>query len=87
MKFLYRIGKKTIDNLRQDCKLIGMEARCRVARLNSTSGSSGSGVEREVPVHVEEDQDESEVVIEARTGKHWQIKLIKTETGFILVLV
>ena len=54
-----------------------MGARCRVARLNSTSGSSGSGVEREVPVHVEEDQDESEVVIEARTGKDWQIKLIK----------
>ena len=54
-----------------------MEARCRVARLNSTSGSSGSGVEREVPVHVEEDQDESEVVIEARTGKDWQIKLIE----------
>ena len=54
-----------------------MEARCRVAWLNSTSGSSGSGVEREVPVHVEEDQDESEVVIEARTGKDWQIKLIE----------
>ena len=75
MKFLYQIGKKTIDNLRQDCKLIGMEARCRVAWLNSTSGSSGSGVEREVPVHVEEDQDESEVVIEARIGKDWQINL------------
>ena len=57
--------------------MIGTEARCRVARLNSTSGSSGSGVEREVPVHVEEDQDESEVVIEARTGKDWQIKLIE----------
>ena len=54
-----------------------MEARRRVAWLNSTSGSSGSGVEREVPVHVEEDQDESEVVIEARTGKDWQIKLIE----------
>ena len=29
----------------------------------------------EVPFHVEEDQDESEVVIEARTGKDWQINL------------
>ena len=54
-----------------------MEARCCAARLDSTSGSSGSGVEREVPVHVEEDQDESEVVIEAQTGKDWQIKLIE----------
>ena len=48
---------------------------CCVAWLNSTSGSSGSGVEKEVPVHIEEDQDESEVVIEARTGKDWQINL------------
>ena len=49
--------------------MIGMEARCCVARLNSTSGSSGSGVEREVPVHIEEDQDESEVVNEARKAR------------------
>ena len=75
--FLYQIGQKMIDNLRQDSKMIGMETRCRVVRLNSTSGSSGSGVVREVPVHAEEDQDESEVVIEARTGKDWQIKLIE----------
>ena len=57
--------------------MVGMEARRRVAWLNSTSGSSGSGVEREVPVHIEEDQDESEVVVEAQTGKDWQIKLIE----------
>ena len=50
--------------------MVGMEACRRVAWLNSTSGSSGSGVEREVPVHVEEDQDESEVVIEAQTVKN-----------------